>query len=66
MARRDYENDPDAPKPNSLVPAASVVAVDDERRTWGRGGQPQWVCWTWKRMMSQSGSASQLKHWPGA
>ncbi|MER7755728.1 NUDIX domain-containing protein [Kitasatospora sp. NPDC097643] len=28
MARRDYEGDPDAPKPNSLVPAASVVVVD--------------------------------------
>jgi len=24
MARRDYEDDPSAPKPNSLVPAASV------------------------------------------
>ncbi|MGW2543187.1 NUDIX hydrolase [Kitasatospora sp. NPDC001574] len=29
MARRDYENDPAAPKPNSLVPAASAVVVDD-------------------------------------
>ncbi|GAA2149939.1 NUDIX domain-containing protein [Kitasatospora kazusensis] len=28
MARRDYEDDPNAPKPNSLVPAASVVVVD--------------------------------------
>ncbi|GAA2750693.1 NUDIX domain-containing protein [Kitasatospora cinereorecta] len=32
MARRDYEDDPDAPKPNSLVPAASVVVVDDTGR----------------------------------
>ncbi|MCG6494075.1 NUDIX hydrolase [Kitasatospora sp. A2-31] len=32
MARRDYENDPDAPKANSLVPAASVVVVDDAGR----------------------------------
>ncbi len=29
MARRDYLNDPDAPEPNSLVPAASVVVVND-------------------------------------
>lgn len=29
MARRDYEDDPNAPKPNSLVPAASVVVVDE-------------------------------------
>ncbi|MFD0272740.1 NUDIX hydrolase [Kitasatospora sp. NPDC127111] len=28
MARRDYEDDPNAPEPNSLVPAASVVVVD--------------------------------------
>ncbi|WP_371519283.1 NUDIX domain-containing protein [Kitasatospora sp. NBC_01300] len=32
MARRDYENDPDAPEANSLVPAASVVVVDDAGR----------------------------------
>jgi 8-oxo-dGTP pyrophosphatase MutT (NUDIX family) len=32
MARRDYEDDPDAPRPNSLVPAASVVVVDDTGR----------------------------------
>ncbi|WFB09715.1 NUDIX domain-containing protein [Streptomyces sp. LX-29] len=29
MGRRDYEGDPDAPAANSLVPAASVVVVDD-------------------------------------
>ncbi|MDH6130673.1 8-oxo-dGTP pyrophosphatase MutT (NUDIX family) [Kitasatospora sp. MAA4] len=29
MSRRDYENDPQAPKANSLVPAASVVAVNE-------------------------------------
>ncbi|MFI0710819.1 NUDIX hydrolase [Streptomyces inhibens] len=28
MARRDYEDDPDAPAANSLVPAASAVVVD--------------------------------------
>ncbi|WP_406267062.1 NUDIX domain-containing protein [Nocardia sp. NBC_00881] len=28
MGRRDYENDPKAPAPNSLVPAASVVVVN--------------------------------------
>lgn len=28
MARRDYEDDPDAPEANSLVPAASAVVVD--------------------------------------
>jgi len=32
MPRRDYEDDPNAPKPNSLVPAASVVVVDDDGR----------------------------------
>lgn len=32
MPRRDYEDDPTAPKPNSLVPAASVVVVDDAGR----------------------------------
>ncbi|WP_380281143.1 NUDIX domain-containing protein [Kitasatospora purpeofusca] len=29
MARRDYEDDPGAPAANSLVPAASVVVVDE-------------------------------------
>ncbi|MFB8003110.1 NUDIX domain-containing protein [Nocardia sp. NPDC056000] len=28
MPRRDYQNDPNAPKANSLVPAASVVVVN--------------------------------------
>ncbi|MFE5900579.1 NUDIX hydrolase [Streptomyces sp. NPDC056488] len=32
MSRRDYEDDPRAPKANSLVPAASAVVVDDEGR----------------------------------
>ncbi|MFF5568984.1 NUDIX hydrolase [Streptomyces sp. NPDC012623] len=32
MGRRDYENDPNAPTANSLVPAASVVVVDDAGR----------------------------------
>ncbi|MEV6729798.1 NUDIX domain-containing protein [Streptomyces sp. NPDC051364] len=32
MARRDYEDDPDAPAANSLVPAASAVVVDREGR----------------------------------
>jgi 8-oxo-dGTP pyrophosphatase MutT (NUDIX family) len=32
MPRRDYEDDPNAPKANSLVPAASVVVVDDTGR----------------------------------
>ncbi|WP_035864674.1 NUDIX domain-containing protein [Kitasatospora cheerisanensis] len=32
MPRRDYEDDPNAPKPNSLVPAASVVVVDERGR----------------------------------
>ncbi|MET8539948.1 NUDIX domain-containing protein [Kitasatospora sp. NPDC004799] len=32
MPRRDYEDDPDAPAANSLVPAASVVVVDDAGR----------------------------------
>jgi 8-oxo-dGTP pyrophosphatase MutT (NUDIX family) len=29
MSRTDYYQDPDAPEANSLVPAASVVAVDE-------------------------------------
>ncbi|MEW2163878.1 NUDIX domain-containing protein [Streptomyces sp. NPDC007084] len=32
MGRRDYEDDPDAPAANSLVPAASVVVVDEAGR----------------------------------
>ncbi|MFD5419631.1 NUDIX hydrolase [Streptomyces sp. NPDC127069] len=32
MPRRDYEDDPDAPAANSLLPAASAVVVDDEGR----------------------------------
>lgn len=32
MGRRDYEDDPNAPKANSLVPAASVVVVDENSR----------------------------------
>ncbi|MEV5877940.1 NUDIX domain-containing protein [Streptomyces sp. NPDC052101] len=32
MGRRDYEDDPDAPAANSLIPAASVVVVDDSGR----------------------------------
>ncbi|WP_030061744.1 NUDIX hydrolase [Streptomyces novaecaesareae] len=32
MPRRDYEDDPDAPEANSLVPAASVVVVDGAGR----------------------------------
>ncbi|MFC5722742.1 NUDIX domain-containing protein [Streptomyces gamaensis] len=32
MGRRDYEDDPDAPVANSLVPAASAVVVDEAGR----------------------------------
>ena len=32
MGRRDYYDDPGAPAPNSLVPAASAVVVDDQGR----------------------------------
>ncbi|MBT2467068.1 NUDIX domain-containing protein [Streptomyces sp. ISL-66] len=32
MSRRDYEDDPQAPKANSLVPAASAVVVDESGR----------------------------------
>jgi len=32
MARRDFYNDPAAPKPNSLVPATTVVVPDEDRR----------------------------------
>ncbi|MFJ3949594.1 NUDIX domain-containing protein [Streptomyces libani] len=32
MARRDYEDDPNAPVANSLVPAASTVVVDESGR----------------------------------
>ena len=32
MGRTEYWNDPAAPKPNSLVPACGVLAVDDAGR----------------------------------
>jgi 8-oxo-dGTP pyrophosphatase MutT (NUDIX family) len=32
MARRDYYDDPQAPKPNSIVPAVTVFVVDDQDR----------------------------------
>ena len=32
MGRTEYLNDPVAPKPNSLVPAAGVLAVDNQDR----------------------------------
>jgi ADP-ribose pyrophosphatase YjhB (NUDIX family) len=32
MGRRDYYNDPNAPTPNSLVPAASAIVVDKDGR----------------------------------
>ncbi|MEU9032798.1 NUDIX domain-containing protein [Streptomyces sp. NPDC048383] len=32
MPRRDYEDDPNAPKANSLVPAASTIVVDSAGR----------------------------------
>jgi 8-oxo-dGTP pyrophosphatase MutT (NUDIX family) len=32
MGRTEYLNDPAAPKPNSLVPAASVLAYDEDSR----------------------------------
>ncbi|MBV8293669.1 MAG: NUDIX hydrolase, partial [Mycobacterium sp.] len=30
--RTDYYNDPDAPKPNSVVPSASAVVTDEGGR----------------------------------
>ena len=32
MARRDYYDDPDAPPPNSIVPAVTAVVTDDQNR----------------------------------
>jgi 8-oxo-dGTP pyrophosphatase MutT (NUDIX family) len=32
MSRRDYYDDPDAPKPNSIVPAVTAVVEDNEGR----------------------------------
>lgn len=32
MARTEYVDDPHAPEPNSIVPAASAVVVDDQER----------------------------------
>lgn len=32
MARKDYYHQPDAPRPNSLVPAVSAVVTDSEGR----------------------------------
>jgi hypothetical protein len=34
----EYWNDPDAPKPNSLIPAAGVLAVDDQGRLHDSSG----------------------------
>lgn len=45
MARRDYENDPDAPEANSLVPAASAVVVEESGRILlqRRGDNGMWA-----------------------
>jgi 8-oxo-dGTP pyrophosphatase MutT (NUDIX family) len=32
MGRRDYYDDPEAPKPNSIVPAVTAVVEDDQGR----------------------------------
>jgi ADP-ribose pyrophosphatase YjhB (NUDIX family) len=32
MARRDYYDDPAAPRPNSIVPAVTAFVIDDEGR----------------------------------
>jgi 8-oxo-dGTP pyrophosphatase MutT (NUDIX family) len=32
MGRVEYWNDPEAPMPNSLVPACGVLAIDDDGR----------------------------------
>ena len=32
LARKDYYHQPDAPKPNSLVPAVSAVVTDSDGR----------------------------------
>lgn len=32
MGRREYHNDPTAPEPNSIVPAASAIVTDDQGR----------------------------------
>jgi len=32
MARTDYYNDPNAPKPNSVVPSASAIVTDEHGR----------------------------------
>ncbi len=32
MGRRDYYDDPDAPKPNSIVPAVTAVVEDEQGR----------------------------------
>ena len=32
MGRRDFYDDPNAPEPNSLVPAASAIVLDDDGR----------------------------------
>ena len=38
MGRTEYWNDPQAPKPNSLVPACGVLATDDQGTSCGNGG----------------------------
>ena len=32
MARIDYFNDPDAPKPTKIIPAASAIVIDNQNR----------------------------------
>lgn len=45
MARIDYFHDPDAPTPNSLIPAASAVVIDDQDRVLlgHRTDSPRWT-----------------------
>jgi hypothetical protein len=51
MGRVEYCNDPAAPKPNSLVPACGILAIDDlgrvllqRRRDTGQWAIPSWSC----------------------
>lgn len=52
MARTEYYDDPNAPKPNSLVVAASAVVTDDRgrillQRRRDTCGRCRAVEWTW-------------------
>jgi len=47
MGRVDYYHDPNAPRPNSLVPGASAIVVNDEGKILlhRRSDNARWARW---------------------